>query len=196
MDARTEGKLRTPNFLLVLGDRKFEWDLCFCLRKKSQTFSINKNCFVLFFFFLIYWLHYTACGILASWPRIKPALPALAAQSISHWMLSHVWLFVTPWTCSLLGSSVHEDSPGRNTVVDCHALLQGIFPTQGWNSGLSHCRRILYHLSHQGSPGKSPKQLIFLKHPDAGKDWGQEEKGTTEDEMVGWHHRLNGHGFG
>ena len=31
--------------------------------------------------------------------------------------------------------------------------------------------------------------------PDAGKDWGQEEKGTTEDEMAGWHHRLNGHGF-
>ena len=34
------------------------------------------------------------------------------------------------------------------------------------------------------------------KDPDAGKDWGQEEKGMTEDEMVGWHHRLNGHGFG
>ena len=33
------------------------------------------------------------------------------------------------------------------------------------------------------------------KDPDAGKDSGQEEKGTTEDEMVGWHHRLNGHGF-
>ena len=32
--------------------------------------------------------------------------------------------------------------------------------------------------------------------PDAGKDWRQEEKGTTEDEMVGWHHQLNGHGFG
>ena len=29
--------------------------------------------------------------------------------------------------------------------------------------------------------------------PDAGRDWGQEEKGTTEDEMVGWHHRLDGH---
>ena len=29
-----------------------------------------------------------------------------------------------------------------------------------------------------------------------GRDWGQEEKGTTEDEMAGWHHRLNGHGFG
>ena len=34
------------------------------------------------------------------------------------------------------------------------------------------------------------------KEADAGKDWGQEEKGTTEDEMVGWHHRHNGHGFG
>ena len=33
------------------------------------------------------------------------------------------------------------------------------------------------------------------KDPDAGKDWGQEEKGTTEDEMVGWHHQHNGHGF-
>ena len=33
------------------------------------------------------------------------------------------------------------------------------------------------------------------KDPDAGKDWGQEEKGATEDEMVGWHHWLNGHEF-
>ena len=37
---------------------------------------------------------------------------------------------------------------------------------------------------------------LIWKDPDAGKDWGQEEKGTREDEMVGWHHRLNGHGFG
>ena len=40
------------------------------------------------------------------------------------------------------------------------------------------------------------KSLLICKDPDAGKDWGQEEKGTTEDEMVGWHHRLNGRGFG
>ena len=33
------------------------------------------------------------------------------------------------------------------------------------------------------------------KDPDAGRDWGQEEKGTTEDEMAGWHHRLDGHEF-
>jgi len=37
---------------------------------------------------------------------------------------------------------------------------------------------------------------LIWKDPDAGKDWGQEEKGTTEDEMVGWHHQFNGHGFG
>ena len=40
------------------------------------------------------------------------------------------------------------------------------------------------------------KSWLIGKDPDAGKDWGQEEKGTTEDEMVGWHHWLNGHGFG
>ena len=40
------------------------------------------------------------------------------------------------------------------------------------------------------------KSWLIWKDPDAGKDWGQEEKGTTEDEMVGWHHWLNEHGFG
>ena len=44
-------------------------------------------------------------------------------------------------------------------------------------------------------PPDAKNQLIG-KDSDAGKDWGQEEKGTTEDEMVGWHHRLNGHEFG
>ena len=44
------------------------------------------------------------------------------------------------------------DSLGKNTGVGCHALLQGIFPTQGSNPGLSHCRQILYCLSHQESP--------------------------------------------
>ena len=37
---------------------------------------------------------------------------------------------------------------------------------------------------------------LIWEDPDAGKDWVQEEKGTTEDEMVGWHHQHNGHGFG
>ena len=40
------------------------------------------------------------------------------------------------------------------------------------------------------------KSWLIWKDPDAGKDWGQEEKGTTENKMVGWHHQFNGHGFG
>ena len=44
------------------------------------------------------------------------------------------------------------DSPGKNTGVGSHSVLQGIFLTQGSNSGLLHCSQILYHLSHQGSP--------------------------------------------
>ena len=44
------------------------------------------------------------------------------------------------------------DSPGKNSGVGCHSLLQGIFPTQGSNLDLPHGRQILYHLSHQGNP--------------------------------------------
>ena len=40
------------------------------------------------------------------------------------------------------------------------------------------------------------KSWLIGKEPDAGRNWGQEEKGTTEDEMAGWHHQLDGHGFG
>jgi len=48
---------------------------------------------------------------------------------------------VSPW-----------NSPGQNTGVGSLSLLQGIFPTQGSNPGLPHCRWILYQLSHKGSP--------------------------------------------
>ena len=44
------------------------------------------------------------------------------------------------------------NSPGKNTGVGSHSLLQGIFLTQGRKLGLLHCRQILYHPSHQGSP--------------------------------------------
>ena len=64
-----------------------------------------------------------------------------------------------PLYCSPPGSTVHEDSPGKCTGVGCHALLKGIFPSQGLNPGLPHCRQILYGLSHQGSP--FPNNSIF-----------------------------------
>ena len=56
-----------------------------------------------------------------------------------------------------------QDSPGKNTGVGCHFLFQRIFPTKGLNLGLLHCRRILYHLSHQGSPERQMLKY-FWKH--------------------------------
>ena len=50
------------------------------------------------------------------------------------------------------GLQSHWNSPGQNSGVGSLSLLQGIFPTQGLNAGLLHCRQILYHLSHEGSP--------------------------------------------
>ena len=62
--------------------------------------------------------------------------------------LNQVGLFATPWTIYSPWSS-----PGQNTGVDTLSLLKEIFPTQGLNPGLPHCRWILYELSHKGSPG-------------------------------------------
>ena len=78
-------------------------------------------------------------------------------------LLSCVQLFATPWTVTWL--LCPWDFPGNSTGVDCHFLLQGIFPTQGLNPGLAHCRQTLYHLSHQGSPGiKEKKKKKALEH--------------------------------
>ena len=57
--------------------------------------------------------------------------------------------------CSLPGTSVHGDSPGKNSGVGCHALLQGIFLTQRWNLHLLHWQADSLPLSHLGSPWKS-----------------------------------------
>ena len=66
--------------------------------------------------------------------------------------LSHARLFATPWIVACTKLLCPWDFQGKSTGVGCHFLLQGIFPTQGSNPGLSHCRQMLYHLSHQGSP--------------------------------------------
>ena len=93
---------------------------------------------------------------------------------IEPWMLEESWWIINPFfrrTCvsewvkvaqscltlcdtmhySPPSLSVHGDSPDTNTGMGCHALLQEIFLTRGSNSGLPHCRRILYHHSYQGS---------------------------------------------
>ena len=75
-----------------------------------------------------------------------------------------------PTDCRSPGSSVHGDSPGEKTRRGCHILFQGIFPSQGSNPGLPHCRQILYRLSYQGSPKKLVVQsCLTLCDPI---DWG------------------------
>ena len=66
--------------------------------------------------------------------------------------------FCDPMDYSLPGSSVYGDSPGKKTKVGFHAFLQRIFPTQGSNWGVLHCRQILYQLSYQRSS--------YLPHPE------------------------------
>ena len=66
-------------------------------------------------------------------------------------VLGHAVVCLTlgdPMNCSCTpGSSVHGHSPGKNIGVGCHTLLQGNFPTQGWNSGVPHCRWVCCHLA-------------------------------------------------
>ena len=93
------------------------------------------------------------------------------------WRASHSVMFnsLLPhglWPSRLLSP---WNSPGKNTGVRCHSLLQGIFPTQGWNLGLLHCRQILYHLNHQGSPNSEEVLAFnldqFVRHQFMSPSW-------------------------
>ena len=64
--------------------------------------------------------------------------------------------------CDSMDYTSPRNSPGQNTGVGSRFLLQGIFPTQGLNPGLLHYRRILYHLSHKGSPDSQNIQYHFV----------------------------------
>ena len=67
----------------------------------------------------------------------------------------------TPWTvaCQAPLSMV---APGQNARVGSRSLLQGIFPTQGLNPGLTPCRQILYHLRHKGSPSAAGNTEVHV----------------------------------
>ena len=68
-----------------------------------------------------------------------------------------------------------------------HSMLKEISPEYSLEGLMLKLKLILWPLDE--------KRWLIWKDPDAVKDWGQEEKGTTEDKMVGWHYRLNGHRF-
>ena len=76
----------------------------------------------------------------------------LVAKSRSA--LATAW---TVWPARLL---CPWDSPGKNTGVGCHLLLEGIFPTQGLHLGILRCRQILYQLSYEGSPTSYKEALL------------------------------------
>ena len=98
--------------------------------------------------------------------------------SIQRQKLKEIKLFVPIY--SPPGSSVHGDSPGKNTGVGCHALLQGIFPTWGLNLGLLHCWWILYHLSHQWSIStyiyRYLEYLVVAEYKEELEEWTKGQK--------------------
>ena len=103
-----------------------------------------------------------------SWSLKKAEHRIIDAFELWYWRR----LLRVPWTASRSNQSIlKEISPGSS--------LEGMM-----------LKLKLQYFGHL------MQRTDICKDPDTGKDWGQEEKGTTEDEMLGWHHRLNGHGFG
>ena len=90
-------------------------------------------------------------------------------------------------TDNLLNCS--RGSQGKNTEVVCHSLLQ-------WTTFWIFIGRTDVQAENPILWPPDVKSWLSGKDPGAGKDQRQEEKGTTEDEMAGWHHWLNGHGLG
>ena len=131
---------------------------------------------------------FVVCGMwnLILWLGIQPGPPTLGTLSLSSWTTRKVpilglWFSLSNDPFAMLSRSVKSDSATPWTVahqaplsignlqawilgMGCRALLQGIFPIQGSNPGLPHCRWILYHLSPQGIPWLSRFCVIFY-HP-------------------------------
>ena len=103
------------------------------------------------------WLSRGLCPAAVPPPSLKTSTSLVSIYCV---LVTQSCLFAIPWTIQLASLLCPRDSPAKNTGVGCHALLQGIFPTQRSNLGLPHCRWILYFtlfysyfiLSHQGSP--------------------------------------------
>ena len=112
----------------------------------------------------------------ALFPTFESTFQIIVRSGTYQFLICYVLCLVTQlcptpcnsMDCSPPGFSVRGDSPGKNTGVGCHALLQGIFPTQGLNPGLLHCRPILYQLSYQGCLPVTVivvKQSLFYFYP-------------------------------
>ena len=96
-----------------------------------------------------------------------------------------------PWTIVACQAPQSMGSPGKNTGVGSHSLLQEIFLTQGSNSGLLHCRQFLYHLSHQGSPFKVNNECQDAKYRGKFSVLILLDQSAIFDLIGSWRFRLN-----
>ena len=110
----------------------------------SYILKFEKYCIAVRGILFMHFIHFRHTYL---WPWKWSVSPSVVSDSLWPHGLQPTRL-LCPW-----------NSPSRNTGVGCHFLLQGIFPTQGSNLGLPHCRQTLYQLSHQGSLYLSPCYL-------------------------------------
>ena len=143
---------------------KVAWTLCFIRPEGPQFICLNS----IFF---------------PKMAHIKPTTVSVRrdlrhhAVAVLWWVTQSCSTLGNPMDCSPPGSSVHGDSPGKTTGVGCHALLQGIFPTQGWNPGLQLCRPILYWLP---TPVLLSGKFHGWRSPVGYSPWDCKESDMTE----------------
>ena len=111
------------------------------------------------------------------WTGRPGVLRFMGLQRVGHdWATDLIWSEVKKWSesHSVMSNSLQPrglspwNFPDQNTGVGSLSLLQGVFPTQGSNPGLPHCRQILYQLSHKGSP----RILEWVAYPfSRGSSW-------------------------
>ena len=129
--------------------------------------------------------------------RIASRFFIFNTKKILYWGESHSVVSDSLWPQGLYSP---WNSPGQNIGVGSHSLLQGIFPTQGSNPGLSHCRLILYQLNRKGSP----RILEWVAYPfSRGSSWPRNWTGISyitgrfftnwaiREALIGWDSNTN-----
>ena len=109
----------------------------------TWTHSSHQICIVFTFPISVKWCHYSpTCSLqkLGNYLRYISLINHTQSIPVLCLVTQSCLPLCNPMDCNPPGSSIHGDSPGKNTRVDCHALLQGIFPIQGLNPGLLHYR--------------------------------------------------------
>ena len=154
-----------------------------------------------------------------SWGRLLPRSSAEWAELVwliwfpllkdgkgmTYTRLSHIWLLASLWTVAHQASLSTEFSRPRNwcfQIVVLEKTLENPLACEEIKPVNPKGNQPWISIGRTDAKAEVPilwppdaKSWLIRKDPDAGKDWRQEEKGMTEDEMVGWHHQLNGHEF-